>query len=163
MEGFLSALIVAIITVIAQWRIAKKESNIRENERRDKFKLASLDKRLEVHQEAYYRWSKMIHLRFRPDVDNFLQGSLDWHYKNCLYLDSKSRVEFIRCINNVLDYKANWQMWRDADKNEKEEYSNQLKLNFNQIINTGDFLAKGVDLKYETTDEIKKSIKFDKD
>jgi hypothetical protein len=133
MEGFLAAIIVAIITTVVQLQIAKKERNIREGERKDKFRLAALDKRLDIHQEAYYRWSKMIHLRFKEDVENVLLDSIEWYNKNCLFLDSKSRVEFLRCTENVLNYKTTWRMWQDsAEQNlkEKEDYSDGLKTMF---------------------------------
>ena len=102
MEGLLAAIIVAIITTVVQLKIAKKGREIRESERKDKFRLAALDKRLDVHQEAYYRWSKMIHLRFEADSTNYLLDCQDWYHKNCLFLDSKSRVEFMKCLNNVM-------------------------------------------------------------
>jgi hypothetical protein len=166
MEGIIGAIIVAIITTVVQWKIASKEREIREGERKDKFKLAALDKRMDIHQEAYYRWSKIIHLRFKNDVDNVLLESVEWYNKNCLFLDSKSRVEFIRCTENVLNYKTTWRMWQDsAQQNlkEKEDYSNELKTMFNQIIGTGDYIAKGVDLNYESVKDIREKLQIDKD
>jgi len=166
MEGIIGAIIVAIITTIAHWIIAKKDRNVREGERKDKFRLAALDRRLDIHQQAYYRWSKMIHMRFRDDSNDYLLDCQDWYYKNCLYLESKSKLEFIICINNVMDYKTNWRMWQEAAQQklkEKEEYSNVLKSMFHQIRNTGDYLAKGVDLNYETDKEIKEKLQIDKD
>lgn len=166
MEGFLGALIVAIITTFVQWRIAKKDRELREKERYDKFRLAALDKRLDIHQEAYYRWSKMIHLRFKEDVDNILLGSVEWYNKNCLFLDSKSRIEFLRCTENVLNYKTTWRIWQDSAQHnlkEKEDYSNELKTMFNQIRNTGDLIAKGVDLNYESVKDVKEKLQIDKD
>jgi len=166
MEGLLAAIIVAIITTVVQWKIAKKEREIRGGERKDKFRLAALDKRLNVHQEAYYRWSKMIRMRFKADSTDYLLDCQDWYHKNCLYLDSNSRVEFLRCINNVMDFKSSWKMWQEAEQQETKEkdgYSRVVKTMFNQILNTGDYLAKGIDLNYETVKDVKEKLQIDKD
>jgi len=153
MEGFLGALIVAFITTFVQWRIAKKDRESRERERKDKFRLAALEKRLEIHQEAFYRWNKIIDLRFEeePSKRQFIFDCQDWYYKNCLYLDSDSRLEFKRCINNVFDFKMYWSNWKSTVKDSKE-YNNAnalLKQIFAQMQNTGEVIAKGVDINFK--------------
>ena len=166
MEGFLGALIVAIITTFVQWRIAKKDRESKEKERYDKFRLAALEKRLEIHQEAFYRWSKIIYLRFEEDPakKNFLFDCQEWYYKNCLYLETNSRLEFIRCVNNVFEYKNYWENWRNSIRGSKE-YENAntlLKDIFAQIQKTGEIIAKGIDIDFKNVKDFDKELKLDK-
>lgn len=163
MEGFLGALIVAIITTFVQWRIANKDRESREKERKDKFRLAALEKRLEVHQDAYERWNKLKELRFEedPEKTGFIFECQDWYYKNCLYLDSDSRLEFKKCINNVFSLKNRWDSWQGTTKDSGEYHkaNDFLKLIFKQIRNTGNVIARGVDINFKSVKDFDEGTK----
>ena len=51
--GFAGTILGVIITIIVQSIIAKKD-------RASQFRLAALEKRLEIHQEAYSLWREMF-------------------------------------------------------------------------------------------------------
>lgn len=171
MEAFLSALLVAIITTFVQWRIAKKDRESREKERLDKFRLAALEKRLEIHQEAFYRWNQMMQLIHKSSEkkSDYLIECQEWYYRNSLYLDDSSRVEFKMCINNVFDYQMYWNNWQQAERGTKayEDANNQLKFIFGRIQNTGEIIAKGVDINFKNIkdfdEEDKKINKLEKE
>lgn len=63
--------------------------------RRDNLRLAAVDKRLAVHQEAFSLWSKLMSNLHQPDHLNEIVVECErWWKSNCLYLDPKSRRLF---------------------------------------------------------------------
>ena len=127
--------------------------------------MAALEKRLDVHQEAYYQWNKMLDLRFEENTErrNFLFECQEWYYNNCLFLDSKSRLEFKKCLNNIFNYKMYWHMWKESTKKTKEyDAANMtLKNTWAQILKTGEIIAKGIDLDHERIDDFDKELSMD--
>jgi hypothetical protein len=66
-----------------------------ERERRDKFMLAALDKRLEAHQDAYKHWRRIVFSVDKSDkIERVCSDAQKWWVEHNLYLDSKSRSSF---------------------------------------------------------------------
>jgi len=64
--------------------------------------MAALEKRLEVHQQAYTLWLQLrrsVHNR-NKNTDMVIKCQ-DWWKKNCLYLDMESRKAFMSSIHAV--------------------------------------------------------------
>jgi hypothetical protein len=145
METTQIAIVVAVISVIgtvvgasivtlSQWFISKRE-------RIDKFKIVALEKRLAIHQEAYTLWTELISVLHDSEKNSeVVIKCQDWWSENCLYLDSKSRDAFKNCYMLVYHY---------------EEYkkNNEAKETFDKIIDTGKYLAEGVNLPSLGEDE----------
>ena len=54
-------------------------------------------------------------------------------------------------------------MWQDSTHQEKKEYGDKVNSMFDQIRNTGEIIAKGVDLNYRSIKDVQDNLKFDKD
>jgi hypothetical protein len=125
--AFLGTILGSLITFSTQWLISKKEST-------DRFRLASLDKRLKTHQEGFTLWRKLLAtLNDQEKLWDWIMESQEWWDNSCLYLDSKSRRAFKNCISYA-------SLWR-------EEYNaKERKEIMEEISKTGDYLVEGVDL-----------------
>ncbi|MEW8481934.1 MAG: hypothetical protein AB2669_13630 [Candidatus Thiodiazotropha endolucinida] len=89
----------------------------REN-RRGQLAISALDKRLEVHQEAYRIWLGIRRSIQQPEVFNgMLEEAKQFWEANCLYLDPKSREAFIDCIFRASTHQD---ILRDSSSADKE-------------------------------------------
>ena len=62
---------------------------------RHQLSLAALDRRLQVHQEAYALWRKFSTAAHdKNDMDCLATECEDWWLKNCLYLSTEAREAF---------------------------------------------------------------------
>jgi hypothetical protein len=90
--GFLGVIIGSGLTAFTSLLLAKEN-------RRGLLVIAALDKRLEVHQEAYRIWRKIRGAVYKPEIlGRVLEEANEFWESNCLYLDPKSREAFIDCI-----------------------------------------------------------------
>jgi len=83
-SGFLGVLFGAIITGAFQYWVSSEE-------RKSSLRMAALEKRLAVHQEAYSLW---IELKFSQDRLKVAAHCQEWWDKNCLYLSQDAREAF---------------------------------------------------------------------
>jgi hypothetical protein len=68
MWGYVITLIIgAAIPLITIWFQSKEKEKYFELERKEKFKLVAIEKRLEAHQKAFLLWAKMIEFVHKPD------------------------------------------------------------------------------------------------
>lgn len=102
-------------------------------QRKDQFRLAALDKRLEKHQEAYTLWYELSSLVHKEkERDDKVQECQDWWPKNCLYLDPKARSAFCSAVMLTSVY----------DAKDKELAKQALSI----ISGAGDIIAASVGL-----------------
>ncbi|SDD21533.1 hypothetical protein [Halanaerobium congolense] len=126
--GFAGTILGVIITIIVQSIIAKKD-------RASQFRLAALEKRLEIHQEAYSLWREMFFNLHNESIHDIAYKSQEWWYKNCLYLDPKTREAFKKVTLEVSDF-------YQLNKENKE----LKRKSFNNIERLGVLIEQGVDL-----------------
>ena len=63
--------------------------------RKEGLRLAAVEKRLAVHQEAYSLWWRLLkNLHERVALHESVVACQEWWYQNCLYLDPASRQAF---------------------------------------------------------------------
>ncbi len=73
---------------------------ISKTERYDRYAFAALDKRLLAHQNAYYYITKLWKSQKIEKIDK----TYEWYYKNCLYLDKDSKVNFLSFVHEYSKY-----------------------------------------------------------
>jgi len=101
------------------------------------FRKAALEKRLEVHQDAYCLWHEMVRAIHDPKKGpESAARCQDWWVSHCLYLDAKVREEFVVCAREAFIYSE----LKLSDKPE------ETKARFNRILHVFDLLAEGVQL-----------------
>lgn len=123
--GLLGTILGGGITLSGQWFMASRQE-------KNQFRLAALDKRLQVHQEAYTRWHEM--LRVIDEQDQLGQATVrsqEWWFQNCLYLDPAVRKEFFWCTQDVFGYAKDETMRKEV---------------WTRITGLGDVIAAAVDL-----------------
>lgn len=78
----------------------KSQERLAELDRRHRLTVAALEKRLEVHQQAYSLWRKIIHKLFKKEeLHDVLIECQEFWDSNCLYLGEKAREEFGWCMH----------------------------------------------------------------
>jgi hypothetical protein len=66
-----------------------------EHSQKNRLKLAALERRLEVHQEAYTLWRHLYFTVHRENVGAVVQECQTWWEKNCVYLGPEVRDAFL--------------------------------------------------------------------
>jgi hypothetical protein len=92
--GLIGVLCGVIITGLWNYFIAKISYH-------NQLRITALDKRLAVHQEAYYRCAKLsasLHLSDEIERINISKECESWFFKNCLYLGAKRKEKFDRLL-----------------------------------------------------------------
>jgi hypothetical protein len=72
---------------------------------RNQLRMAALDKRLQVHQEAFTNWRRV----YMSEPDQFeaeIKRCRDWWNLNCIYLEPKVRDGYLDALNHEYVYRA---------------------------------------------------------
>jgi hypothetical protein len=97
---------------------------------RHQLRLAALNRRLEVHQEAFTLWRKLLSsVHDEERIGSVVMECQDWWDENCLYLEPDARQAFNNCyraaflhrdllkgIRNLKDINENWSRVMEAGK-----------------------------------------------
>jgi hypothetical protein len=70
-------------------------AQIEERAQENRLRLAALEKRLDVHQQAYVRWRKLLSAVHTDQIGNVVAESQRWWIENCLYLTAEVREAFV--------------------------------------------------------------------
>jgi len=90
----LAILIGAAIPLIIQWIQSREKSKFFDLERKEKFRIAAIEKRLEAHQKAYAQLSRfwdIIDSNSREEVRDMIKEGKEFMYNYSLYLESGTR------------------------------------------------------------------------
>ena len=120
-------------------------------ERKDKYKLVAIEKRLEAHQQAYFLWDKLIHVIHERDDEKrnkTMAEAREFWLQNNLYLETKTRNDFIVTINCVSMHPMFLETLRQAEQgDEKKKASKDVKENWVFIQKLGITIQKDVELE----------------
>ncbi len=91
--------------------------------RKHQLRLAALERRLDVHQQAYTLWRRLTSaVHDEPTLSSAVQDAQSWWERNCLYLAAEVRMDFYMALlaasqhGNYLrhgssaDVEGNWQV-----------------------------------------------------
>jgi hypothetical protein len=92
----------------------------------NQLRLAALDRRLEVHQQAFLQWRKVMAATLSEEVGKVVIDCQRWWEQNCIYLEPEVRKAFvvaysaanmhhslINCLAEDSVIKANWDLIAD--------------------------------------------------
>lgn len=100
-------------------------------------RMAALEKRLAVHQEAYSLWRKLFpHIYNEEKIVVYVQECQEWWNDHCLYLEPEAREAFVRAYMSAGMHKE----IRDA-----RDFT-ETKRNWAEIVKAGEILVKCVEL-----------------
>ena len=119
--------------------IAHENRMIRDHlQQRHEMRLAALDKRLSVHQEAHTLWWEMMSkLNNKDEIGDFVMKCQEWFVNNSLYLTKDSRNAFHEAYMAALIH---------PDLKQDRVSSAELKENFQKILRAGQVLVEAVSL-----------------
>jgi hypothetical protein len=110
--------------------------------RRHQLRMAALDRRLEVHQQAYMLWQKLIttihddqQVHDGQQIATVVTECHNWWQRNCLYLEAEAREAFRIAYMAASQHH---QITRGGP-----EY---VERNLNKIMRPGQLLVEGVEL-----------------
>ncbi len=69
-------------------------------------RLAAIDKRLEIHQEAFARWRDLFSAIYESKIDEVAGECNQWWGENCLYLEPDVRQAFIDAVIYAKEHKS---------------------------------------------------------
>jgi hypothetical protein len=113
----------------------------------NKFRLAALDKRMEVAQKAYELWDKLTNVvqEKHSTRNEIVRPAREWWFKNCLYLAPEVRSEFfriLRVIENFDELKLSAKI-SGGPNSPESEHLNKAWLD---ILGLSDLIEKSVQL-----------------
>jgi hypothetical protein len=117
----------------------EREILLEKTSQHHQLRMAALDRRLEVHQQAYALWWKLlnaVHREENPPSDITIECQ-DWWVKNGLYLDAEARQAFRDAYIAASFHREFCKPPRDIDA---------IKENWNIINNAGKIIVKTVEL-----------------
>jgi hypothetical protein len=133
-------------------------------ERKDKYKDMIFEKRLDAHQGAYYRCTKLAQ-SVRPDrllrdggAEEAINESwecLDWLNGNALYLDENSRFKM---TNFILYVSQMGSKYMDKELRKTIEVEKQVEGVTRRLVAVCGSIKKGIGVKYLPEEELKVSM-----
>jgi hypothetical protein len=106
-------------------------------EARNQLRLAAIERRLEVHQQAYVLWAEMMSSVHDREIHDVVARCQDFWKANCLYLEPVSRRAFKECYSTASIYANCIRDHESPDRVQKE---------WKSMNGLGEVLARGVNL-----------------
>ena len=119
-------------------------------ERKDKFRMVAIEKRLATHQVALKLWDDLLHVIHLDDEEKIkiLNDARKFWFNNSLYLEKETRSRFWEAIEIVHNYKNKLEIYREEkDKNERELKKKDYMADWEKLWYLYDFIQKEVELE----------------
>jgi hypothetical protein len=100
-------------------------------------RLAAVERRLAVHQEAFALWRRLVAAAHSEAVHSLVLECQDWWEKNCLYLGAEARDSFNRAYFAASSHRELTRARVDAE---------EVKTNWALLMKAGDDILAGVQL-----------------
>ena len=150
-DYILTFLVGAAVPTFINWLQRKDERKKFDLERKDKYKLFAIEKRLEAHQQAFYHWRKLllvIHGRDIEQTTRTLKDAQEFWNLNCLYLENKTRKDFTETIFRTSNHLSLIDQWKMAPKSDDKEKANKnIKENWDFVLRLGATIPQDVELE----------------
>lgn len=111
---------------------------LEQSSRRHQLRMAALERRLDVHQQAYTLWVKLVGSVYRESqLGDVIMECQDWWQRHCLYLDGSARQAFRDAYMGASHHHDLVKAREDADT---------LRESWATIMRAGESLVAGVEL-----------------
>jgi len=121
---------------------------------RNQLRLAALDKRLEVHQNAFTLWRKMHNALHGETLMDAVVECQDFWTTSCLYLEPRVREAFSVAFHSAANHKSLLDLYRGR----QGEGSELIEASYARIIAPGDLIAQAVELPSFSDEEIEQLV-----
>lgn len=150
-DYIVAVLVGAAIPTFINWLQRKDERKKFELERKDKYKLVAIEKRLEAHQGAYKHWIQLVEVIHEKDPDKrnqVVNAAREFYFSYALFLEKRTRQQFMVTVNQVYNYPMTLNMWRLLPHGpEKKEAHNALMREWNSIYNFEKVVQEDIELE----------------
>jgi hypothetical protein len=119
-------------------------------ERKDKFRMVAIEKRLAAHQEAFKLWDNLLQVIHLNDEEKIktLNNAREFWFNNSLYLEKETRKRFLEAIGIVEFYKDKLEIYREEkDKKLKEQKKKDYLSDWERMMKLPEYIAKEVELE----------------
>lgn len=107
---------------------------------RNSLRMTAIDKRLQVHQQAYALWKKLLSAVQTENIGGVVMECQSWWNENCLYLSPESREAFHTAFQCAFSHKD----YLNVPPNLKDK--NLINSNFENITKAGEVIVHSVEL-----------------
>lgn len=133
--SLIGVLIGSGITFLVSNLNRKQQEKLFGLERKDKFRIVAIEKRLEAHQLALFHWFRMrdvIHEKNEINRNTILNEAQMFWNTHSLYLEKQTRERFSEIIFIITFYQDKLLTYRNAtSKEEKESLQKEIKSDWN--------------------------------
>jgi hypothetical protein len=116
---------------------------LEEYKSKNQLRLAALTKRLEVHQNAFILWKKIISSVHHESISDVVIECQQWWNENCLYLTVNAREAFWKSFNSADMHEG---LLEENRRLHNADSKKDLTDNWEYIMNAGKVIAAGVTL-----------------
>lgn len=114
---------------------------------KNQLRLAALDRRLEVHQQAFVLWQKLMDVLYdREKIDEVIRECQDWWVRNNLYLEEEAGRAFRIAYHSASTYCQIYTELREADSTERQRREGVLSESWKSVNDAGEAIVKAVEL-----------------
>jgi len=126
-ETMLVAVVTGLFSLLGVWLGTFLTEKRYKTDRKDKFALVALDKKLDVHQKAFALAVKMVTglLAEQTSREQITKEAVEFWNNNCLFLSYEAREAFQKGISDFVDYSTYWRI--SKDKPEIEKFRNECE------------------------------------
>jgi len=125
MWGYIIAFLVgAAVPIFINWLERKDKRKQFNLERKDKYKLVAIEKRLEAHQKAYFQcmdFLKAIDYHDESDVRRVFVNGQNFYANYSLYLGEKVREKYLEALGFINAYCPRWNYINEFERIERKE------------------------------------------
>jgi hypothetical protein len=119
-------------------------------ERKDKFRMVAIEKRLTAHQEAFKLWDKLLHVIHFDDEAKIktVNEAREFWYNNSLFLEKGTREKFSESIYIVDFYHQKLEMYKsETNPKIKLKLKNEFMSDWNNFMKLPEYIQKEVELE----------------
>jgi len=113
---------------------------LEEHRTHNSLRMAAIDKRLQVHQQAYTLWKKLLSAVHSETIGSVVMECQSWWNENCLYLSPESREAFHTAFQCAFSHKDYLNV--PSDLRDKI----LINSNFENITKAGEVIVRSVEL-----------------
>ena len=150
-EYIIALIIGAAIPLITIWFQSREKQKYFELERKEKFKMVEIEKRLAAHQEAIKQWNylqSIIHSDYNDHKTKIINNAREYWLNNCLYLEKRTRKKFAQGINIVSNYRLMLDVNKTLeDKKQKKENSKEYLKQWEEFHRLFETIQEDVELE----------------
>ena len=114
---------------------------------KNQLRLAALDRRLEVHQQAYVLWQKLMDVLYdKEKIGEVIRECQDWWVRNNFYLEEEARQAFCIAYHSASTYCQIYTELREADSTERQRREGVRLESWDSVNDAGEAIVKAVEL-----------------